>query len=79
VLIDLTDAVAEKLRQPVAALLVEMGYRGLYYFTQARQRGAADDVVAYLAAQAKGLGILKRKQRSPKDAFLANLAQHGNP
>jgi hypothetical protein len=51
----------------------------LYHFTHARQRGEADDVVAYLAAQAKGLGILKRKRRSPKDAFLADLTQHGNP
>jgi hypothetical protein len=77
--IDLTDAVAEELRQPVAALSVEMVYRGLYHFTQAQQRGDADDVVAYLAAEAKGLGILKRKRRSPKDAFLADLTQHGNP
>ncbi len=73
VLIDLTDAVAEELRQPVAALSVEMVYRGLYHFTQARQRGEADDVVAYLAAHAKSLGILKRQRRSPKDAFLADL------
>jgi hypothetical protein len=73
VLIDLTDAVAEELRQPVAALSVEMVYRGLYHFTQAQQRGEADDVVAYLAAEAKGLGILKRKRRSPKDAFLVTV------
>jgi hypothetical protein len=36
-------------------------------------------VVAYLAAQAKSLGILKRKRRSPKDAFLADLTNHGLP
>jgi len=79
VLIDLTDAVAEELRQPFAALSVEMVYRGLYHFTQARQRGEADDVVAYLAAHAKSLGILKRKRRAPKDAFLADLTNHGLP
>lgn len=79
VLIDLTDAVAEELRQPFRALSVEMIYRGLYHFTQARQRGETDDVVAYLAAEAKGLGILKRKRHSPKDAFLADLTNHGIP
>ncbi len=79
VLIDLTDAVAEELRQPFRALSVEMIYRGLYHFTQARQRGKTDDVVAYLAAEAKGLGILKRKRHSPKDAFLAVLTNHGIP
>jgi hypothetical protein len=79
VLIDLTDAVAEALRQPFAVLSLEMVYRGLYHFTQARQRGEADDVVAYLAAQAKSLGILKRKRCSPKDAFLADLTNHGIP
>jgi hypothetical protein len=79
VLIDLTDAVAEELRQPFAALSVEMLYRGLYHFAQAQQRGEADDVVAYLAAHAKSLGILKRKRHSPKDAFLADLTNHGIP
>jgi hypothetical protein len=70
--------VAEELRQPVAALSVEMVYRGLYHFTQAQQRGEADDVVAYLAAQAKGLVILKRKRRSPKDAFLVTVHTWGD-
>jgi hypothetical protein len=63
VLIDLTDAVAEALQQPVAALSLEMVYRGLYHFTQAHHRGEADDPVAYLAAHATPLGILKRPRR----------------
>lgn len=61
VLIDLRDAVAEELGRPADALSVEMVYRGLYHFTQAYHRGEATDPVAYLAAQAKGLGIIKRK------------------
>jgi hypothetical protein len=63
VLIDLTDAVAEALQQPVAALSLEMVYRGLYHFTQAHHRGDAHDPVAYLAAHAAPLGILKRRRR----------------
>lgn len=64
VLIDLSDAVAEALHQPFAAISVEMVYRSLYFFTQAHHRGETDDVVAYLATNAKLLGIVKRKRKS---------------
>ncbi len=50
VLVDLTDAVAQALNKPFAAISMEMVYRSLYYFTLARQRGAATDAVAFLAA-----------------------------
>ena len=63
VLVDLTDAVAEELDQPFAALSLEMVYRSLYFFTAAYQRGAASDVVQYLAAEAANLGIVKRKRK----------------
>lgn len=63
VLVDLTDAVAEALNQPFAAVSLEMVYRSLYYFTQAYHRGEASDVVAYLAAHAKLFGILKRLKK----------------
>jgi len=66
VLVDLTDAVAEALHQPFAAISIEMVYRSLYFFTQARQRGETNDVVAYLAQEAKLLGIVKRKRKSAK-------------
>ena len=63
VLVDLTDAVAEELDQPLDALSVEMVYRGLYHFTVAFQKGAATDPVAYLAAPAQAdLGIVKRRR-----------------
>ncbi len=64
VLVDLTDAVAEALQQPFAAISLERVYRSLYFFTQAHQRGQADDVIAYLAAHAKLFGIVKRKRKS---------------
>jgi hypothetical protein len=66
VLIDLTDAIAEALNQPFAALSIEMVYRSLYFFTQAHYRGEAHDVVAYLAAHAKLFGIVKRKRKAAK-------------
>jgi DDE family transposase len=63
VLVDLTDAVAEALCKPFRAVSIEMVYRGLYHFTQAYQRGDADEPVAYLATKAERLGILKRKRK----------------
>jgi hypothetical protein len=63
VLVDLTDAVAEALHLPFSAISMEMVYRSLYFFTNARQRGETDDVVAYLANEAKFFGILKRKRK----------------
>jgi hypothetical protein len=69
VLVDLTDAVAETLTQPFAALSLEMVYRSLYFFTQAYHRGEASDPVAYLAAKAKLLGILKRQRKTRPSRF----------
>jgi hypothetical protein len=63
VLVDLTDAVAEALCKPFREVSIEMVYRGLYHFTQAYHRGDAYDPVAYLAAKAERLGILKRKRK----------------
>jgi hypothetical protein len=76
VLIDLTDAVAGRLSVPVAALSVEMTYRGIYHFTVAHQHGNAPELVAYLAENADWLGILKRKRKrkTPPPALLTNPA-----
>lgn len=64
VLVDLTDAVADELKQPFAAVSLEMVYRSLYFFTQAYHRGEATEVVKYLAENASWLGVLKRKRKS---------------
>ena len=72
VLVDLTDAVAEALNRPMAALSLEMVYRSLYFFTGAYHRGEAPDPVAYLAAKAMRLGILKR-DRTSRPPRLAQL------
>lgn len=63
VLVDLTDAVAESLHQPLSALSLEMVYRSIYYFSQAFHRGEAEEPVRYLAENAKWLGILKRVRK----------------
>jgi hypothetical protein len=73
VLVDITDSVAETLHQPFAALSIEMIYRSLYFFTQARQRGQTDDLVAYLADNAKLLGIVKRKRKTARPSPLFSI------
>lgn len=78
VLVDLTDAVAEGLNKPFAALSLEMVYRGLYHFTQAFDRGDATEPVTYLAVNAKWLGVIKRKRkRSPLE--LLDLTNASGP
>lgn len=62
VLVDLRDAVAEAVGRPADALSLEMVYRGLYHFTQAYQRGTAQEPVSYLATHARALDLIKRKR-----------------
>ena len=78
VLVDLTDAVADELKQPFAAVSLEMVYRSLYFFTQAYHRREATDVVKYLAENASWLGILKRKRKSVQHRNL-NLTNSADP
>ena len=68
VLTDLTDAVADELRQPFAMISIEMVYRGLYHFSQAYHRGDADDPVTYLARKSSDLSIIKAKRPKSLDA-----------
>jgi hypothetical protein len=77
VLVDLTDAVAQELDQPLDALSVEMAYRGLYHFTVAFQQGAATDPVAYLASQ-PSLGVVKRRRKHRERTPLDTTHQEAN-
>jgi hypothetical protein len=83
VLVDLTDAIAEVLHQPFSAISIEMVYRSLYFFTNAHQRGETDNVVTYLANEAKFFGILKRKRKddnpSPLDFVPPLLTDFSDP
>lgn len=75
VLLDLGDAVAAALDQPLAAISLARLYRYLYSFTTAYQAGTATDVVAYMAAEARALGILKeRRARAPAPSIFHQLS-----
>jgi hypothetical protein len=82
VLVDLTDAVAERLNQPFAAVSLEMVYRSVYYFTTAYHRGEMTDPIAYLADNATWLGVLKRKRKRehrPSPLQLFDLTNSESP
>jgi hypothetical protein len=61
-LVDLTDSVAEGLHRPFRDLSLEMVFRGLYHFTQARHKGKAQDVISYFVRKAKDLALIKQKR-----------------
>jgi uncharacterized protein (DUF697 family) len=79
VLVDLTDAVADALNKPFAAISMEMVYRSVYFFGQAVQRGEATNLVTYLAAHAKPLGLLKRKRKRLSLELLQGLTNAAGP
>lgn len=62
-LVDLTDSVAEALHKPFKAISMEMVFRGLYHFAQARHRGQASDPVEYFVSKVKSLSLIKQKRR----------------
>lgn len=61
-LVDLTDSVAEGLQRPFRDISIEMVFRALYHFAQARLKGKADNVVTYLVQKAKALSLIKQKR-----------------
>jgi hypothetical protein len=65
ILVDLGDAVADKLSLLIDWISLEMIYRGLYHFYVAHQKGKPTDAIEYFAAPEKrDLGIVK-SQRKP--------------
>jgi hypothetical protein len=74
VLIDLCDEVAEASGVPLERVSVEMVYRSLYFYVQARSQGYASTAAKYLSDEAKELGILKRKRARLRPTAYAQAA-----
>lgn len=63
-LIDLGDAVADRVGLPFDRISLEMLYRGLYHFSRAFSKGLATDPVSYFAAPAnQDLAVVKRLRK----------------
>jgi len=66
ILVDLGDAVADEIGVPFDRISLEMLYRGLYHFSQARLNGKATDPVKYFADPAnQDLRIVKPLRKPP--------------
>jgi hypothetical protein len=64
ILVDLGNAVADRLGLPFDRISLEMLYRGFYHFSQAYSKGLATDPVAYFADPAnQDLGVVKRPRK----------------
>jgi hypothetical protein len=60
ILVDLADAVADRMGLPFDRISLEMLYRAFYHFSVAHRKGLADDPVAYFADPAnRDLAIVK--------------------
>ena len=78
VLVDLSEQIAKQLGCAPGEISLEMTYRALYHFTQARKRGETDDLVGYLCAPENkdSLGIVKRKRnKNPKPRKVLEIAE----
>lgn len=64
--VDLGDAVADEIGVPFDRISLEMVFRGLYHFSQARAKGQASDPVKYFAApENQDLGVVKVLRKPP--------------
>lgn len=71
VMVDLTDMVAEALSKPFAEISMEMVYRALPFYVRAAHRHETDDLLAFLVADYKLFGLVKRKR--PTDSSKKRL------
>ena len=62
VLVDLSDSVAEALSRPFADISMEMVFRALPFYVRAAHRKETDDLLAFLVADYKLFGLVKRKR-----------------
>jgi Transposase DDE domain len=79
VLLTVCQQVAEVLGEPLERISVEMGFRAFYPYSRAVQRGEADDLVLFLAAHAKLLGLVKRWRKHHRERQQLEYLIWGDP
>lgn len=75
VLNDLCTQVASALRQPLETISLEMVFRGLYHYSQARLDNASVELIPFFVEHHKLLGLVKakRKRHRLRDAQWADI------
>jgi hypothetical protein len=79
VLVTICHQVAQALSEPLERISVEMVFRAFYHYSRAVQRGECDDLVAFLAAPAKLLGIVKRRRKQHRERQELESIMWGDP
>lgn len=75
VLNDLCSDVAVALAQPLEKISIEMVFRSLYHFAQAKQRDASTELIPFLVRFQKSFGLVKaqRKRKRKNEAFSLDI------
>lgn len=60
-------------------IAVEMVFRALYHYSQAVQRGESDDLLMFLTAHTKLLGIVKRRRKQHRERQSIECLIWGDP
>ena len=67
VLLTICQQVAQVLGEPLERISVEMVFRAFYHYSRAVERGECDELVPFLVAHAKLLGIVKRWRKHHRE------------
>ena len=67
VLLTICQQVAQVLGEPLERISVEMVFRALYHYSHAQQHGECEELVPFLVAHAKLLGVVKRWRKSHRE------------
>jgi len=79
VLLTICPQVAQALGEPLEQISVEMVFRAVYHYSQAVQRGEYDDLILFLTAHAKLLGIVKRRRKQHREREHLDCLIWGDP
>lgn len=79
VLMEVCQQLAQVLSMPLDRISVEMVFRGFYHYSRARLGGETQDIVDFLAANARLLGVVKRERKRDKERQKLSVLTWGAP
>jgi hypothetical protein len=79
VLVTICQQVAQALGEPLERISVEMVFRAFYHYSRALERGESDELVPFLVAHAKLLGLVKRWRKHHRERQQLESIIWGDP